>query len=177
MDIFEYLTAEHKDIEEKLIELTDNYTTWSREQVFDRVKVVCDAIMGHLKKQENLLLNNLTKTADLSPLMTDCQADRSKVEEEIGQLVMVHVDEPGYEEYLSNLLKVIEEHITFSKSFYAKLQANANPAEVKKINEAVKDMVLHTSEYNAIQTTACSIALTSAIRSLGRTVSVSHGSG
>jgi flavorubredoxin len=154
MDIFEYLVEEHKDIEEKLIELTDNYTVWSREQVFDRVKVVCDAIMGHLKKQENILLNNLTKTEDLMPLMKECQADRAKVEEEIGQLVMVHVDEPGYEEYLSNLLKVIEEHITFSKRFYADLRANANPAEIKNIDAKLKDMVLHTSEYNAIQTGA-----------------------
>jgi len=154
MDIFEYLAEEHNDIDEKLIELTDNYETWSREKVFDHVKVVCDAIMGHLKKQENILLSNLTKTADLVPLMQDAQVDRAKVEEEIGQLVMVHVDEPGYQEYLSNLLKVIEEHISFSKSFYAKLKENANPAELKKINESLKDMVLHTSEYNAIQTQA-----------------------
>ncbi|HEY9733182.1 MAG TPA: hypothetical protein V6C89_14790 [Drouetiella sp.] len=154
MDIFEYLAAEHNDIEAKLIELTDNYDTWSREQVFDRVKVVCDAIMGHLKKQENILLNNLSKTADLMPLMEDAQVDRAKVEEEIGQLVMVHVDEPGYEEYLSNLLRVIEEHIAFSKSFYEKLRANANPGELKKINQSLSDMVLHTSEYNAIQTQA-----------------------
>lgn len=152
MDIFEYLAAEHNDIEAKLIELTDNYDTWSREQVFDRVKVVCDAIIGHLKKQENILLNNLTKTADLVPLMEGAQVDRAKVEEEIGQLVMVHVDEPGYEEYLSNLLRVIEEHIAFSKSFYASLKDNANPNQLKTINQSLNDMVLHTSEYNAIQT-------------------------
>ncbi len=154
MDIFEYLAAEHNDIEEKLIELTDNYDSWSREKVFDSVKVVCDAIMGHLKKQENILLNNLTNTEDLAALMQSAQVDRAKVEEEIGQLVMVHVDEPAYEEYLSNLLKVIEEHIAFSKSFYAKLRDNANPSELKKINQSLKDMVLHTSEYNAIQTQA-----------------------
>jgi flavorubredoxin len=154
MDIFEYLVAEHKDIEEKLIELTDNYTVWSREKVFDRVKVVCDAIMGHLKKQQTILLHNLTKTEDLIPLMQECQVDRAKVEEEIGQLVMVHVDEPGYEEYLSNLLRVIEEHITFSKKFYANLKAKANPAEIKQIDSQLKDMVLHNSEYNAIQTGA-----------------------
>ncbi len=154
MDIFEYLAEEHNDIEEKLIELTDNYESWSREKIFDQVKVVCDAIMGHLKKQQNILLNNLSRTSDLVPLLHDAQVDRSKVEDEIGQLVMVHVDEPGYQEYLSNLLRVIEEHISFSKSFYAKLKVNANPAELKKINESLKDMVLHTSEYNAIQTQA-----------------------
>ncbi len=148
------MAAEHNDIEEKLIELTDNYDSWSREKVFDSVKVVCDAIMGHLKKQENILLNNLTNTEDLAALMQSAQVDRAKVEEEIGQLVMVHVDEPAYEEYLSNLLKVIEEHIAFSKSFYAKLRDNANPSELKKINQSLKDMVLHTSEYTAIQTQA-----------------------
>lgn len=154
MDIFEYLAEEHNDIEEKLIELTDNYETWSREKIFDHVKVVCDAIMGHLKKQQNILLNNLAQTPDLTALLKDASADRRKVEDEIGQLVMVHVDEPGYQEYLSNLLRVIEEHIQFSKSFYANLKQNANPAELKKINDSLKEMVLHTSEYNAIQTQA-----------------------
>ncbi len=154
MDIFEYLAEEHNDIEEKLIELTDNYETWSREKIFDHVKVVCDAIMGHLKKQQNILLNNLTQSTDIAPYLKDAQADRKKVEDEIGQLVMVHVDEPGYQEYLSNLLKVIEAHISFSKSFYGTLKEHANPAELKKINDSLKEMVLHTSEYNAIQTQA-----------------------
>ncbi|HEY9677980.1 MAG TPA: hypothetical protein V6C76_08215 [Drouetiella sp.] len=154
MDIFEYLVAEQSDIEQKLIELTDNYETWSREKIFDRVKVVCDAIMGHLKKQENILLNNLSKTPDIQKMMEEAQVDRAKIEEEIGQLVMVHVDEPAYDEYLSNLLKVIEQHMAFSKDFYSRLKANANPSEIKKINQSLNDMVLHTAEYNAIQTQA-----------------------
>ncbi len=151
MDIFEYLTAETTDIEEKLVELTNNYATWSREKVFDRVKLICDAITGHLKKQEHLLLKNLSPSASTTGILEECQKDRAGVEEEIGQLVMVHVDEPGYAEYLANLLKVIERHITFSKRLYQSLRGHADKVEMKDINSELNDMVLHTTDYNSIQ--------------------------
>lgn len=151
MDIFEYFDEEHADIEAKLKEVTENYNSWTREQVFDRVKLICDAIMGHLKKQQNLLLDNLTPSAQLTSLMQDCQKDRFKVEEEIGQLVMVHVDEPAYQEYLSHLLKVIEEHIAFSRGFYQKLRSFAQKSDLNDVNSKLKDMVLHSADYNAIQ--------------------------
>ncbi len=152
MDIFEYFDEERTDLEAKLKELTDNYSTWTREQVFDRVKLICDGIMAHLKKQQSLLLDNLTPSDKLAKSTQECMIDRQKVEDEIGQLVMVHVDEPAYDEYLSNLLKVLEEHISFSKRFYKQVRDLADPADLTKINTNLKDMILHSAEYNAIQT-------------------------
>ena len=151
MDIFEYFDEEHTDIEAKLKEVTDNYPTWTHEQVFDRVKYIGDAIMGHLRKQQNLLLDNLTKSEEMAGLMRDCQQDRAKVEEELGQLVMVHVDEPAYQQYLSHLLKVIEEHISFSRKFYQKLRSVTEKKDLDNINSKLTDMVLHSADYNAIQ--------------------------
>ncbi len=46
MNIFEYFAEEERDIEHKLDALVKNYEVWTREMVFDRVKEVCDEIMG-----------------------------------------------------------------------------------------------------------------------------------
>ncbi len=152
MDIFNYFDEECADIEKKLKAVTENYHTWSREKVFDQVKLICDSIMGHLKKQENLLLANIDKTTALQESLDACQRDRARVEEEIGQLVMVHVDEPAYDEYLANLLKAIEQHIEFSRGFYKRLREIVPSNQLETVNTQLADMVLHTAEYNAIQT-------------------------
>jgi len=151
MDIFEYFDFETNDIEMKLMELNNNYSTWSRGRTFDRVKLICDSIVGHLKKQQHLLLDNLTPSPELNAFMQECQKDRTKVDDEIGQLVMVHVDEPAYNEYLLHLLKVIEEHIRYSREFYQKVRSLASKQDITNVNCKLMDMVLHSSDYNAIQ--------------------------
>jgi len=152
MNIFDYFAEEETDIENKLAELTKNYEVWTREHVFDRVKEVCDAIMGHLKKQSLLLLNNITGgSAELRALFAEAQKDHMKVQEEIGQLVEVHVDEPNYDEYLRNLLNVLQEHIVFSKRLYAGVQENMSKQELDNLNAQFSNMILHATDFNTLQ--------------------------
>jgi hypothetical protein len=152
MNIFDYFDEEESDIEKKLKELTENYEVWTREQVFDRVKAVCDAIMGHLKKQSLLILKNFTPgNEELISLFREAQKDHMVVNEEIGQLVEVHVDEPNYDECLASLLKVMETHIEFSKRLYAGLKANLSTQELDNLNAQFSDMVLHATEFNTLQ--------------------------
>ena len=152
MDIFSYFDEEILDIEKKLTDVTANYKSYTTEQVFDKVKVVCDSIMAHLKKQDSLLLSNIDKTPEIEGLMVGCQKDRAKIEEEIGQLVMVHVNEPEYDDYLANLLKVIEEHMTFSRTFYKNLKQHVSESQLAKINEQLTQMLLHSTDFNTLQT-------------------------
>ena len=152
MDIFSYFEDENRDIEKKLEDVTRNYKSYSTEEVFDKVKVICDSIMAHLKKQENLLLANIDKTPQITKVLEECQTDRAKIEEEIGQLVMIHVNEPEYDDNLAKLLKVIEEHISFSRRFYARLKEVVAPAQLEKVNEQLNQMILHSADYNSLQT-------------------------
>jgi hypothetical protein len=152
MDIFSYFDEENRDIEKKLADVTTNYKTYTTEQVFDKVKVVCDSIMAHLKKQENLLLVNIDKTPQIETLLIDCQKDRANIEEEIGQLVMIHVNEPEYDDNLAKLLKAIEQHIAFCRGFYAKLKETVSPEQLEKVNEQLTQLVLHSADYNTLQT-------------------------
>lgn len=151
MNIFEYFDEEERDIEAKLEALNANYEIWTREQVFDKVKEVCDAIMGHLKKQNALLLNNIKGVPALAGMLADAQKDHLKVQDEIGQLVEVHVDEPGYDEYLKNLLVVLEEHIEFSKRLYENIDKSVNPQDLDNLNAQFNNLILHSTDFNALQ--------------------------
>lgn len=152
MNIFDYFAEEESDIEHKLQQLTENYEIWTREQVFDRVKEVCDAIIGHLKKQSLLILKNLTPANDeLEKLFREAQNDHMLVNEEIGQLVEVHVDEPNYVESLTALLQVCQKHTQFSKRLYAGLQANLSKQELDNLNAQFSNMVLHATDFNTLQ--------------------------
>lgn len=152
MNIFEYFAEEEADIERNLAAVTENYEAWSREKVFDSVKAICDSIMAHLKKQSTLIVQNFNTTGPLQDLFTEAQRDHNKVEDELGQLTQVHVDEPNYDEYLKNLLKVIDEHIVFSRRFYGELQRRASKQELDNLNAQFNNIILHSVDFNTIQT-------------------------
>jgi len=153
MNIFEYFTDEVADIERKLDELTRNYSNWSREQVFDSTKEILDEIGGHLKKQNVLLFQNCADVSKQSDLLAQAQRDHAKIEEEIGQIVEVHVDEPNYDEYLRNLLTTIHEHIAFSKKLYAEIQSRSSETDLASLNAQFNDIILHSTDFNSLQPT------------------------
>jgi hypothetical protein len=152
MDIFSYFDDETRDIEKRLDDVVTNYKNYSTELVFDKVKVICDSIMAHLKKQENLLLVNIDKNEKIESMLPDLQTDRARIEEEVGQLVMIHVNEPEYDTQLASVLKVIRRHIEFSRSFYACLKETVPHEQIEKVNDQLNQLVLHSVDYNSLQT-------------------------
>ena len=157
MNIFAFFKEEQQDIEEKLLYVTENYGTLSKEEVFDKVKYIGDAVTGHLKKQEKLLLSHVDKTGDnavdpakVQPFLDACRKDQSNLKEELGQLVMVHVDEPEYQKCLKKLLLIFEDHIKFSNEMYEKLKDFLSAQDVAEMNEELNVMI-HQSEFNTLQ--------------------------
>jgi hypothetical protein len=151
MNVFEYFAEEEQHMEQSLAELIANYEIWSREQVFDAVKVICDSIKGHLKKQSILLLSKLEGSAQRTGLLDEARNDHDRIEEEIGQLVEVHVDEPNYDEYLRNLLKALKQHIAFSKRLYGGVQRSVSKPELDRLNEEFSNVILHSTDFNYLQ--------------------------
>jgi hypothetical protein len=151
MNIFAFFKEEQQDIEEKLKYVTENYGHLSREEVFDKVKYIGDAVTGHLKKQHKLLLSHVEKNEKVQPFLDACQKDASILKEELGQLVMVHVDEPEYEKCLKCLLLIFEDHIKFSNEMYEKLKDFLSEQDVVEMNEELNVMVHHASDFNTLQ--------------------------
>jgi len=151
MNIFAFFIEEQQEIEDKLKYVTENYGHLSREEVFDKVKYIGDAVTGHLKKQERLLLSHVEKTDEVQPFLAACKKDFSNLKEELGQLVMVHVDEPEYQKCLKRLLLIFEDHIKFSNEMYEKLKDFLSEQDVVEMNEALHVMVHHASDFNTLQ--------------------------
>ena len=151
MNIFAFFQEEQQDIDEKLRYVTENYATLTREEVFDKVKYIGDAVTGHLKKQEKLLLAHIEKSEKVQPFLEAVQKDRANLEEELGQLVMVHVDEPEYQECLKRLLLIFDDHIKFSNEMYEKLKEFLSAQDLVEINEELNVMVHHASDFNTLQ--------------------------
>jgi hypothetical protein len=151
MNIFAFFKEEQQEIEEKLKYVTEIYGTLSREEVFDKVKYIGDAVTGHLKKQEKLLLSHVEKTEKVQPFLEACQKDANNLKEELGQLVMVHVDEPEYQKCLKKLLLMFEDHIKFSNEMYEKLKDFLSEQDVVEMNEELNVMVHHSTDLNTLQ--------------------------
>jgi hypothetical protein len=106
MEIFDYLNEEGRMTERKLAELVGSFSEHSREDVFDQVKSICDAVIGYLGKQNDLLFEKIKDLeesckSDMAEHINNMQLLRGEIE----TLTMVHVDEPGYDRYLNSLLE------------------------------------------------------------------------
>lgn len=151
MDVFEFFSAEHELIERKLRNLAQNYFNWTREQVFDGVKECCDHIRGHLDKEEELLLDKLQRKGITSRLLEELAHDRQSMLDDIENLVMVHVDEPGYDEYLKSLHNRFADHIGHCKRSFDHIKKHGDQKDLERINEELKELIVHSVGYNYIQ--------------------------
>ncbi len=142
MDLFQYFEEEHKYIEERLSELEKSYQNWSSERVFVRVTKLFEAIANHFDKQESLLLNELKQITDLSAIINECMRDREKILADIDDLVMDHIDSSEFHDKLSNLLKDIRKHISFSDAkLYKEIKTHISQEKLAKLNDLIKEKI------------------------------------
>ncbi len=142
MDLFQYFEEEHKYIEERLSELEKSYQNWSSERVFVRVTKLFEAIANHFDKQESLLLNELKQITDLSAIINECTRDREKILADIDDLVMDHIDSSEFHDKLSNLLKDIRKHISFSDAkLYKEIKTHISQEKLAKLNDLIKEKI------------------------------------
>jgi hypothetical protein len=148
MNVLEYFRDEHAVIEKELDSLLQHYSGWTREQVFDEVKLLCDAINGHLKKEEELLLLNIADNSALQEELNTSKADRVRVKDEIGQLISVHVDEPGFPEFLRNLQEKFTEHSKFCEALCNSIETHAKKSELAHIDSQLQHILVSAAGYN-----------------------------
>jgi hypothetical protein len=151
MNIFDYLKDEGEFIESKLKNLIASFEGESRETIFDDVKLLLDSINGFIEKQKILLFDKL---AEFEPtLRTQYKAHNDqlvKMLSELENLTMVHVDEPGYKEYLASLLLRLKELDASLAEISGHLKSNAPAGRLDKINEELAELVHSPVGFNTI---------------------------
>jgi hypothetical protein len=152
MDVFAYLQEEQALVLSSLKELVQNFSDKSREEVFDEVKLVCDKLRAYLKKYAVLVLDELEEMKFESPSLKETKERRDQLLGDLENLVMVHVDEPGYRDYLANLLEVSQDYFDTSNRLSKKLSETLPKATLDKLNEKLRTIIHSDVGFNSLQT-------------------------
>jgi hypothetical protein len=151
MNIFEFFEEEEELIEKKLGDLVSSFTEDTREEIFDDVKLILDLLKGHCDKQKAALLDKIAEFDGCKQSIEETVKARDLVIAQIGDLVMVHVDEPGYKEYLVDLLKRVQSYFKISETLYKALQNSLPEASIKSLDEAFTSMIHSDVGFNSLQ--------------------------
>jgi hypothetical protein len=156
MNIFDFMREEEDITVKKLQELVKDFSEETREEGFDKVKLILDILRGHCDKQKALLLDKMTeldKSSRCKRAIEETIEAREHLIAEIGDLVMVHVDEPGYKEYLARLLRTAENYFDVSKKLYKILQETLSQESIKSLDEGLTSMIHSDTGFNTLQET------------------------
>ncbi len=143
MNIFDYLKTDEKHLLESLETLTKNYPEWTQDHVFQSIKNSIDSIHGHIQKKNDLLLNNVHDKSGMGELIDKWQYQTNEINEAINSLIMIHVDEPGFEDLLIKITKMVENLIRFSdEEMFPAVREAATTEEIKQMNTHLDTLVL-----------------------------------
>jgi hypothetical protein len=143
MNIFNYLKTDEDHLKAQMWDVTNNYPEWTQDRVFESVKNVIDSIHAHVKKNNELLLSNIRDRASISDVLAKWEEQTAAIDESINSLIMIHVDEPGFEQLLIKLSKMVENLISFCRDeLYPAIKSVATDAEIERANKHLDSLVL-----------------------------------
>lgn len=142
MDVFDILNTEAARITERINDTATNYSEWAFDRVFESTKNSLESIKQHLYK-ESLLINNLKDEAGMQDLLTEFNQQKNTIVSEIETLVMIHVDEPGFEQGLERIAKQFGEHQIFcEETFYPQMETKMSGEDLRHFNEQLEQAIL-----------------------------------
>lgn len=143
MNVFNYLNEDISHIGQMLNETVANFLDWPRERIFEQTKKALASLDQHFDK-EKLLINNLEGTEyDISNLVADFKEQMAAIKEDMNSLIMIHVDEPGFNQVLQKVAAKFDHFKDFNaNTFFPTLKDNLTPDEFRKIDKQFEAQVL-----------------------------------
>lgn len=142
MNPFNLLEREEQAIIERIDTLIENYATWSMDEVFANVKAVIDLIRKHIHQKENLVLSRVQSKSGIKGIVKRFYELRTKIDVTIDNLVMIHVDEPGFEQLLEKLATQFKEVVRLSQDeLFPAVEQMASKDEIREINNQLTRML------------------------------------
>lgn len=141
MDVFQLLEEQHHVIYEDLVELLHGSNLEASEAVA-RSGQLFGAVRKHFDNQERLLFRKLEHRPELRTMLEAFRADRAEIIDDIDEIVLWHVDEPGYANMLKMILNAVRHHMTVAEEqIFPKLREHMPQTELAKINHAVRELI------------------------------------
>jgi len=117
--VFEFLSEDHNMLATQAGILSEHYSEWTRDKVFDETVDLIDGLRRHLERQRKLFHDWFENSSDselIQNILKRSIADHEKILDRHSDLLMQHVDGPDFLEGLKLLLLQIREHIDFSEN-------------------------------------------------------------
>lgn len=142
MNVFSYLKEDAKFIASSLHDTTRHYSEWPQEKVFKETQRELTAIENHFEK-ESLLTENLVHETEIKPLLKQAENERNNITSAIETLVMIHVDEPGFEQGLEDLTTKFDHYREFcDNTLYPIVRDHLLSSDLAEINTKFQNLVL-----------------------------------
>ncbi len=141
MDVFQLLEEQHNVIHDDLFELLHGTELEAAEAVALSGKLFW-AIRQHFDNQDKLLFRNVRHVPELRSLLKEFNIDRHEIIDDIDQIVLWHVDEPGYADMLKTILRAIEHHMKVAETqLFPKLREFMGPQDLARLNHDVRELI------------------------------------
>lgn len=142
MNVFELLSDDSAHTSARLREAASCYSEWTFDRVFESTKKSLESIKQHLDK-EQLLLNNLKKTAGLEEVVSKFSEQKKDILSEMESLVMLHVDEPGFEQELEEIAAKFDAHRDYCRdTFYPAMEKSLSSSDFAHVQEQFGQIIL-----------------------------------
>jgi hypothetical protein len=142
MDIFTFLEDDAAHIAERLTETGKNYSTWTRDRIFEEAKNLFQAIKDHFAKVA-IVENNLKNPEGLKNDLIQFNKLRDSITSDVEQIVEIHVDEPGFEQSFEQIAKKFTKFAQYSKdTFFPIIKKNLSAEDLKHIQQQFDQKVL-----------------------------------
>jgi len=142
MDVFDYLSIDESRLSEKLKAVATNYSLWSRDQVFEQAKRTLVGVRGFFEKEK--LLMSTSKGGDgIEDVIRQVQRQRADILSDADDLVMIHIDEPAFEDGLVSMSGKFQRYVQFcEKTFYPTIQKRLSDTDRAKLNAQLEIQIL-----------------------------------
>jgi hypothetical protein len=142
MDIFSLLEDDGARIAGRLTETGKNYSTWTRDRVFEEAKSMFQAVKDHFAKVA-IVENNLKRPEGLTDILSQVNTQRDAITADVEQIVEIHVDEPGFEQSLESIAKKFTQFAQYCKqTFFPTIKKNLSEDDLKHIQQQIDQKVL-----------------------------------
>lgn len=142
MDVFKFLLANEEILAQRLSSTAANYSEWTQDRVFEETKRVLEGLKANFDK-EKALLNTVHGTAGVESVVAEAEQHRKDMQADAENLVMLHVDEPGFEQGLETLSAKFEKHKEFcEKTLFPKLKELVSEADLSRVSDQLDAVVL-----------------------------------
>jgi hemerythrin-like domain-containing protein len=144
--VFEFLSEDHNMLASQAGILSENYSKWTRDKVFEETVNLMDGIRRHLERQRRLC-HDWSESSSDSELMQNVLrrsiAEHEKILDRNSDLLMQHVDGPDFLERVKLLLQQIRELIDFSENeLFSVMKKHVSREELDAMNLRLNQSLL-----------------------------------